>query len=76
MNYEFWKNDILENKDLEITDVTLDAILNTIGSKFEQTNYFSKMVKKITKCLYRIFFKLSPTWIFILKHKEKNLKSA
>ena len=76
MNYEFWKNDVLENKDLEITDVTLDALLDTVGSKFEQNNYFVKIVKKITKYTYKIFFKLSPTWIFILKHKEKNLKST
>lgn len=70
MNYDFWKKEILEKKDLEIIDVTLDAIFDTMGDKLEKNNNFSKMIKKITKCFYRIFFKLSPTWIFILKHKE------
>jgi len=70
MNYEFWKKEVLENKNLEIIDVTLDAIFDTMRNKLEKNNNFLKMIKKITKCFYRIFFKLSPTWIFILKHKE------
>lgn len=58
-NYRYWTH-IARPSALTITDVSADFIL---WNK-------SPIKRKVIKAIYRVFAPLSPSWVFILRHRE------
>ena len=65
MNYDFWKKDICVGRKIKSFDITQDVINSNTSINEKKIFYiFKKNTNRIT---YRIFNKISPTWIFLLK---------